>query len=85
VKIANQLETLVNGFGYDEGFLSGTFLADIPAEGAAGHPHRVTISLRQEGTRLSGFVTSEFTNARGRFSLPSYVVLEKRETHASRE
>jgi CubicO group peptidase (beta-lactamase class C family) len=78
VKIANQLETLVSEIGYDEGLLSGTFLAEIPAEEAAGHPHRDTISLRQVGTHLSGFVTSEFTNARGRFSLPSYVALEKK-------
>lgn len=78
VKVANQPETLVSGIGYDDGLISGTFLADIPAEEAAGHPHRVTISLRQVGTRLSGFVTSEFTNARGTFSLPSYVALERK-------
>ena len=77
VKIGKQLETLVSGIGYDEGLLSGVFLADVPAEEAAGHAHRVTISLRQVGTRLSGFVTSEITNADGTFSLPSYVSLAR--------
>ena len=78
VKVANQPETLISGIGYDDGLLSGTFLADVPAEEAAGHAHQVTISLRQVGAHLSGFVTSEFTNAHGRFSLPSYVALEKK-------
>jgi CubicO group peptidase (beta-lactamase class C family) len=78
VKVGNQLETLISGIGYDDGLLSGTFLADIPAEEAAGHLHRVTISLRQVGTRLSGFVTSEITNERGKFSLPSYAAFQKK-------
>lgn len=78
VKVATQLETLVSGIGYDDGLLTGTFLADIPAEEGAGHAHRVTLSLRQVGARLSGFVTSEITNSRGTFSLPSYVALSRK-------
>jgi CubicO group peptidase (beta-lactamase class C family) len=58
VKVGAQLETLVNGIGYDSGLLTGTFLADVPAEEVAGHAHSVTLGLRRVGTRLSGFVTS---------------------------
>jgi CubicO group peptidase (beta-lactamase class C family) len=76
VQIADQPETLVK-LAYDDGLLSGTLLAEVPAEESAGHAHDVRLALLQNGTRLSGYVVSSFNNERGAFSLPSYVALEK--------
>jgi hypothetical protein len=76
VQVADQPETLVK-LAYDDGLLSGTFLAEIPAEEKAGHAHDVTLALLQNGMQLSGYVVSSFSNERGAFSLPSYVALEK--------
>jgi len=76
VRIAQQPETLVKLASRD-GFLSGRFIAEVGAEVAPGHAHPVTISVLRNGNRLSGYVTSDFTNERGSFSLASYVDLRK--------
>ena len=77
VKVERHLETILSDVGYREGLLTGRFLADLPMEEAAGHPHAITISIRLKGNRLSGSVTSDFTNERGRFSLAAYVRLSR--------
>ena len=77
VKVGEQPETLL-AISPQEGYFGGTFIANIPAEEAAGHPHRATLRVRRNGDRLSGYVVSDFSNADGSFSLPSYVWLEKR-------
>jgi hypothetical protein len=76
VQVGEQPETLVK-LAYDDGLLSGTFIAEVPSEERAGHPHDVRLALLQNGVRLSGYVVSEFTNERGSFFLPSSVSLEK--------
>lgn len=76
VQVGDQIETILSGVAYREGLLSGSFLAELPMEEAAGHPHKVTLSLQLKGDHLSGFATSDFTNEKGRFSLAAYVRLD---------
>ncbi|MBV9477866.1 MAG: beta-lactamase family protein [Acidobacteria bacterium] len=78
VRVGEQPETLL-AVSPQEGYFGGTFIANVPAEEAAGHPHRVELRVRRNADRLSGYVVSDFSNADGSFSLPSYVWLRKAE------
>jgi len=75
VRVGHQLETLLSDVAYREGLLTGRFVGDLPMEQGAGHPHPITVSIRLNGNRLSGFITSDFANEEGYFSLASYVRL----------
>jgi CubicO group peptidase (beta-lactamase class C family) len=77
VKIGSQLETILSDVRYREGLLSGRFLGELQMEEASGNPTRLTISIRLKENRLSGFITSDFTNEKGNFSLATYVCLTK--------
>jgi CubicO group peptidase (beta-lactamase class C family) len=78
VRLGGGKEETLNGVRYSEGLLTGDFTAELQTEEAARGPHRVTLSLRLKAGRLSGFAASDFTNARGNFTLASYVRLARR-------
>ncbi|MBN2147375.1 MAG: beta-lactamase family protein [Anaerolineales bacterium] len=77
VTIGDQTQASLSDIGVREGLFDGRFTADLPMEEAAGHPHPVTISLRLKGMQLSGIITSEITNPKGRFLLGAFARLSK--------
>jgi hypothetical protein len=69
--------SILSDVRYREGLLSGRFLGELQMEEASGNPTRLTISIRLKENRLSGFITSDFTNEKGNFSLATYFRLTK--------
>ena len=77
VKIANQLETLIDRAQFENGFLSGTSHGTIPSSDATTHPHNISYRMLLDGTRLSGYVTTGFTTSRSYGNGSSYIWLDK--------
>lgn len=77
VKVGDQLETILTDVSWRGGLLSGEFTGEIQMEESAGRPTTFTISLLAKENRLSGYVSSNFTNEKGSFSLGTYVRLLK--------
>ena len=77
VKIADQLETLMDRIRFADGFLSGTSYGTIPSSDARAHPHHISYRMLIDGNRLSGYVTTGFTTDRSYGSQSSYIRLER--------
>jgi len=78
IRIGSQLETLINRVRFEDGFLTGTSMGTIPSGDARAHPHNISYRLLLEGTRLSGYVTTEFTAGRSYGNYSSYLRLDKK-------
>ena len=77
VRIGTQMETLLNRPRFEGGYLSGSSYGTIPSGDARAHPHNISYRLLLSGTRLSGYVSTEFTGGRSYGNYSSYIRLEK--------
>jgi hypothetical protein len=85
VKIADQLETVMNRVRFEDGFLSGVSYGTIPSGDAQAHPHHVSYRLLLRGDQLTGFLTTSFTADRSYGNASSYLRLERAGGGPSRE
>ena len=80
VRLESQPVTLLADPAWSEGLLAGRFVGELPLEEAAGHPHRVDLSLRASGDVLRGHALSVLEIDRAWFALPAYVELRRAES-----
>jgi CubicO group peptidase (beta-lactamase class C family) len=78
VKLADELETLLNEATYRNGNLVGRFTGTIPTTDAGRHGHSVLLNVRLRDGKLSGQVTAQTTEEPIYYALTSYVELEKK-------
>jgi CubicO group peptidase (beta-lactamase class C family) len=81
VKIADQLETLIDRVRFADGYLSGTSYGTIPSSDALMHPHNIGYRLLLHGNRLSGYVNTQFTTSRSYGNFSSYIRVERSGSH----
>jgi CubicO group peptidase (beta-lactamase class C family) len=77
VRIADQLETLMNRVRFANGLLYGISYGAIPSSDAQAHPHNISYRLFLDGSHLTGYVTTGFTTDRSYGNGSSYIRLEK--------
>ncbi len=80
VKLADELETVLNEVTYRDPKLEGRFAGRIPTADAKRYPHTVILRLRLRGDRLIGEATAETTLDSVHYALTSYVELERKTT-----
>lgn len=78
IRIAGQLQTLLNQVSWRGDRLTGRFAGRIPTADAGRHPHTVQLDVRLRDGKLSGQATALTTDAPIYFALSSYVELARR-------
>ena len=74
IKIKDQMETLLNDIGWNDGVLYGQFCGEIKTEEASRHPHVIQLNLKLRGQKLSGYVLALNDHW---FGLSSWIQLKK--------
>jgi len=59
ITLGDQLETLVTGVRFVDGFVTGQFQGTLPTEDAMRQPHGIALRVKLRGTTLSGSVTAQ--------------------------
>lgn len=77
VRLAGQLEALLNFALVERHRIAGRFAATIPTTDARRHVHSVLLDLRLRDGRLSGPATAQTTEEPIHFALTSFVELER--------
>ncbi len=78
VKLADQLETLVNTASFKNGVLDGHFTGTMPTPDASRHRHSLLLHLRLIGDKLKGQVIAETPDEDVHFALASYAELSRK-------
>jgi len=77
IRIAGQLQTLLNQVSWSGDRLTGRFAGRIPTADAGRHPHVIGLDLRMRDGKLTGQAVAQTTDQPVYFALASYVELRR--------
>ena len=79
VQVSGQSEKTLDDAEIRDGLLTGTFQGRLPLEERVAEEHRIELTLHRLGNEIVGFALSNFRSERGKFELPTFIQLERKE------